>query len=301
VLGRPADPGGLANATQALANGTSLTELRADLADSVESRANIEGIYDSMLGRPSDLGGLDNAINTLAAGTSLAALRADIAAGPEAQADLQWLYESVLGRAADAGGLATFTQVLASSGYQLDVQEDLANSAEAASDITNAFVAATGSAPNAVQLAGAQSLLQSGVRLAWVEGDTASAGGMPDISSEPYLRVPITPETVGTEHIFGLLNDAQLIAAQPGNDASIPYSGDSATGVAAFIYNFNPATDMLQIDTRIVPTFSALDYFASGSGTVIDLGTGQSVGTANSIYLYGVPPASLTAANFRFS
>jgi hypothetical protein len=63
------------------------------------------------------------------------------------------------------------------------------------------------------------------------------------------------------------------------------------------ITGFNPARDMIQLPKAFVPNYSALvqDETTSGGGITITLGTSES------IYLPGVSPTSLSAANFSFA
>jgi hypothetical protein len=64
------------------------------------------------------------------------------------------------------------------------------------------------------------------------------------------------------------------------------------------IQGFNPATDILQIQSGQAASFAALDIAASGNGSVIALP--PSTGNGQDIYLSNVAPSALHAANFRF-
>jgi hypothetical protein len=84
VLGREATVEELATRSQQVAEGMPLSQIRTQLADSIEARDAINRIYQQILGRNADLSGLQTWTNKLARGGTLVEVEAAIAASEEA-------------------------------------------------------------------------------------------------------------------------------------------------------------------------------------------------------------------------
>ncbi len=85
VLGREATAEELATRSQQVADGIPLSEIRAQLADSLEVRDTIDRIYQQILGRPADSDGLKTWTQKLARGGTLVEVEAAIASSEEAE------------------------------------------------------------------------------------------------------------------------------------------------------------------------------------------------------------------------
>jgi N-acetylneuraminic acid mutarotase len=84
ALHRPIDPSGQAAFSQALASGTSRTQVAAAVLSSTEYRQNlVEGYYVSYLRRPADPGGLNTFVNALQSGATDQDVIAAIVSSPE--------------------------------------------------------------------------------------------------------------------------------------------------------------------------------------------------------------------------
>ncbi len=100
VLGRAADPGGLAANIAALVGGASLGQLRDSMAHSAEAAADIDSLYQQVLGRHADPSGLASNENALGNGASLGDLRNGLAHSAEAAAQVQAQYSALVNRPA---------------------------------------------------------------------------------------------------------------------------------------------------------------------------------------------------------
>jgi hypothetical protein len=130
ILGRAADPTGLSAFVQALQNGATLEQVKADLAGSPEFASDaqaqdttaglstnnqkfVDFLFQKVLSRPADASGLSTFTTELANGTSTAAVALQVLTSPEAYSDLiNSFYLQFLKRPADSAGLAAFTQDL---------------------------------------------------------------------------------------------------------------------------------------------------------------------------------------------
>jgi uncharacterized protein DUF4214 len=157
VLGRAAEPGGLAAWTQMLTDGTSRGEVAAAIADSAEAKqrwaditsagifardfdaATVREDYLAAFGREADTGGLAHWTNLLKTEISPADLAQDLAGSSEFQAlhgqqtDMEYvesLYENGLGRPGDPGGEAFWVNSLQSGASRGDVLKAIAQSQE---------------------------------------------------------------------------------------------------------------------------------------------------------------------------
>ena len=158
VLDRPADAGGLATYTAALAAGTSRADLAVTFALSGEHLAKLSGafaagifvpdenaadaarLYYGVLGRAPDQAGLAAGTKALAGGTSVAALAKTALGSSEYLAKsgglddahfVDLLYQNALGRAADPGGLAAYVDALQHGASRADVAVAIVESGEA--------------------------------------------------------------------------------------------------------------------------------------------------------------------------
>ncbi|MDY6940445.1 MAG: DUF4214 domain-containing protein [Cyanobacteriota bacterium] len=84
VLGREADPEGLIHWSERLADGTPVSAIRQEIANSPEAQAKIDRIYQEVLGRDVDRSGLETWTSKLARGSTLAEIRREIEASEEA-------------------------------------------------------------------------------------------------------------------------------------------------------------------------------------------------------------------------
>lgn len=157
VLGRAAEPGGLAAWTQMLTDGTSRGEVAAAIADSAEAKqrwaditsagifardfdaATVREDYLAAFGREADTGGLAHWTNLLKTEISPADLAQDLAGSSEFQAlhgqqtDMEYvesLYENGLGRPGDPGREAFWVNSLQSGASRADVLAAIAQSQE---------------------------------------------------------------------------------------------------------------------------------------------------------------------------
>jgi hypothetical protein len=292
ILGRPADPAGLAGYVAAIDGGDSVAQVALAIASSPESQGNLQNLYESELGRAPDQVGLASFTNALAAGVPLSAVRAEVAASPEAQADIDNLYTSVLGRVADSGGLAYFTQLLAGGASLADVKMGLANSAEITNDVTGTYVALTGQAPNPVELAAYHAELASGATYSLVQTELhqLTGGAPPQHISLILTGVPETIALSGPNLVYSVLNNDALIASAA-EKVTLIYGGTSGVVV---LPDFNPATDILQIQTSQDASFAKLSFVAAGAATIVQLGGG------GELILSNTSESALQAANFRF-
>lgn len=181
-----------------------------------------------------------------------------------------------------------------------------------ANDINTAFQAAIGRPANAVELAADRSELQLGhdasgqqgtVTIATLQTQIAElSGGAPPREAGQYDNVSITPQTIAgvPGQVYGLLHNDALIALQPAIIAA-SLSGTQAT----YIQGFNPATDILQIESRQAAGYAALNVHELGVGSAgfnpaSNAFTEVDVGRGATIIVESVSNAVPTAANFRF-
>lgn len=140
LLGRPAEPEGLAFWTNQLAQGMHRDQVAFGIVNSPEYRTRLlEGMYASLLGRPSDPEGLSFFLQRLAAGESADQARALFLASPEYYrtrgqgADAIWLrvlYRDALGRAVDPLGAETWSRLLGQGMSRWDVATQVLASEE---------------------------------------------------------------------------------------------------------------------------------------------------------------------------
>lgn len=154
LLGRTAgaDESGLAGWQALLANGSSLADVAAGIAGSVEAQrfdqSNgdfVRDLYTAALGRSADQNDLDGWVSLLFNGTSLAEVAQGIVGSQEAalKADSDFvdnLYLTATGRAADAPGKAGWINVLNNGGTHADVAIGIVGSQEAIAHNDNVIV-----------------------------------------------------------------------------------------------------------------------------------------------------------------
>ena len=132
VLGRTADPGGLATYTDAIATGTSFADIRNTLAYSGEATNDIVYKFEVATGAAPSAGWIAELQQCLSAGWS----QSDVANWlTSVTGTVQGMYQQVLGRAADPGGLATYADAIATGTSFAEVQAALASGVEAYNDI----------------------------------------------------------------------------------------------------------------------------------------------------------------------
>ncbi|MBS7423594.1 protein of unknown function [Pseudomonas syringae] len=154
LLGRTdgADASGLAGWQALLTNGSSLADVAAGIAGSVEAQrfdqSNgdfVRDLYTAALGRNADQNDLDGWVSLLFNGTSRAEVAQGIVGSQEAamKADSDFidnLYLTATGRAADAPGKAGWVDVLNNGGTQADVAIGIVGSVEAVAHNDNVIV-----------------------------------------------------------------------------------------------------------------------------------------------------------------
>nr|WP_314582319.1 DUF4214 domain-containing protein [uncultured Pseudomonas sp.] len=157
LLGRTggADQAGQDFWSNAVANGLSLSDLAAQLADSTEGQAAttsdtayVNGLYEAALGRQADDAGEDFWVNALTNGASREEIASGIINSSEAadHANVEFvnsLYTNALGRdndANDVGGKAFWLTALDNGVSQAQVAIDIVGSADAQAHITNVVV-----------------------------------------------------------------------------------------------------------------------------------------------------------------
>ncbi|KPB87718.1 Uncharacterized protein AC504_4701 [Pseudomonas syringae pv. maculicola] len=154
LLGRTAgaDESGLAGWQALLANGSSLADVAAGIAGSVEAQrfdqSNgdfVRDLYTAALGRSADQNDLDGWVSLLFNGTSRAEVAQGIVGSQEAalKADSDFvdnLYLTATGRAADAPGKAGWINVLNNGGTHADVAIGIVGSQEAIAHNDNVIV-----------------------------------------------------------------------------------------------------------------------------------------------------------------
>ncbi|BDM24245.1 DUF4214 domain-containing protein [Pseudomonas sp. LRP2-20] len=152
LLGRDADAAGAADWQAVLANGGSLNDVAAAIAQSSEAlqldQSNatfVRELYENVLGRDADQDGLDAWVAQLFNGTS----RTDVVqsflgsteAGLKSDSDfIDSLYQSALGRTADEAGKADWQAALANGASHTDVALAIVGSAEAVEHNDNVVV-----------------------------------------------------------------------------------------------------------------------------------------------------------------
>jgi autotransporter-associated beta strand protein len=147
LLGRPADPAGLAYwGDQLDAGAATRAQVTAALVGSAEYRVRtVEGFYLQYLHRPADLPGLQAAVAAWAAGATQEQLKAAFLASPEYFAlhggsntgFVQALYLDALGRPADPAGLAAAVNALAQGGSRATLALALLQSSEGEQLVVN--------------------------------------------------------------------------------------------------------------------------------------------------------------------
>jgi hypothetical protein len=122
LLGRPADPGGLASWTGVLNAGWSDQAVLEGIVGSAEFYAHVGGtpsafvtaLYADLLGRGPDAGGLASWVGAVNAGVSRGAVVAGFLYSSEGEAYfVEGEYATLLDRPADPGGLASWVGALA--------------------------------------------------------------------------------------------------------------------------------------------------------------------------------------------
>ena len=120
ILGRDADPAGLAHWAAQLKAGESAAQVAGQFFQSSEYPTDVvESYYQTYLGRVGDPAGVASWVAKLQAGASEEEVAAAFLSSPEYSAKhvtdgafVQSLYENVLGRAGDPAGINTWTQLL---------------------------------------------------------------------------------------------------------------------------------------------------------------------------------------------
>ena len=313
-LDRPITSGELTADQQLIANGSSLAAIRGYLATSAEAVRAFGKQYQNAFGSPPAPADVQSGEQALASGASVSFA---VASTASSVSFINAVFTSLLGVAPSAGEvgaaedrIATAIDVPTNTTYFAPqatgaVTAVAAASPEFASAINAAFQAALGRPANAVELAADQSELG----LPPASNDTAVAtvtvatlktqiaelsGGAPPQAAG---SVQITGETIAgsSGYIYGLLNNDALISAQGANVGATLIGPGNAT-----VYPFDPARDILQIETRQAASFGALSLSKSYDSVAGFPITTVKLGSGTSISLDVLSNAPITAANFRF-
>lgn len=130
ILERDADYRGLKTWSRQLERGSSLRDIRQDIARSPEAKDKIRKIYAEILEREADYMGLETWTKQLAEGSSLRDVRKKIAESREAEDAINRIYQQILGRNADRDGLRTWKRELAEGMTLQELRRQIANSSE---------------------------------------------------------------------------------------------------------------------------------------------------------------------------
>ncbi len=171
VLGRAADPAGLATFRQQLVDGQSVATVRATLAQSVESEMDGGRIYAAVLGRWIDQGALVGLVNELSNGETQAGFRTLTADSVESETDIGQIYAASLGRWVDQASLVGLVGNLAAGGTQSAIRAEVAASPEAGAAITSLYSTVLGRAASAADVAGWQGAFAAGSSLGVLRAD----------------------------------------------------------------------------------------------------------------------------------
>ena len=292
-LGRAPLAADLPGLEQALANGATIANFRSYFAGTAESANAITATFQQTVGRAPSAADIANIQADFAAGWSVSGLRSVLATSAEEGTDITRAYQNDLGRAASPADTAASEQYIAGGGSLQALQSSLVGSAEFASDINTATQAALGRPANAVEIAADRSqVLSSYSTAATIHAQIAELSGG-DPPSGNGAVVAITPQTIagsGPNLVYGLLNNDAALSAHP-----LTVLDEAGAGLSLpIITGFNPATDVIQLQSHQDASFAALSVSPITGGTSIYVGNGASID------LNGIAPASLTAANFRF-
>ena len=340
-LGRPADAVTLDADITYLANGGTLLNLQVALGQSAEAYMQLQQMWQAIVGEPF----ASTYFQTyLADGGTLAGVRSFLAGSAYGQGDVGSVYATVLNRAPTAAELASATAYLAggatprilpplpSIGYAGSpvgntLISSLANTGEVIADINAAYQAAFGHAADAVEIAGAQSELVSGATLRDVIGQIDRAGPVPtqlppDLAAglTGYIAT-VTPQMIGGSagsFAYPLSGGDNLISPNPGLSVlygfgAVPYYGQHGGAGALTVTGFNPATDVIELQSgQMLAPNTAVTFHGGiydpvlpgadiGGASVTQVGNAAVIQLGSlGVNLAGVNASSLTAANFRF-
>lgn len=311
LYGTAATPTALAGGEQSLAAGATLQAATAANHSAVLSTTSTADavallrLFQTIFSVPATSTDLAASEAALAGG---ATLQASAVTNPPATAIVAADYQTLLGTAPSTSELAATQQAFGATPAngdhyaELNILQQAVTAAAAASPeftsaINAAYQSAIGRPASAVEQAAARSELSlpqaafyydsappSPVTLAKLTAQIAALGT--GAATSGYG--PITPQTIaGTpNYVIGLFN----------NDAIISPSSTASTS------NFNPITDILQIESRQVASFAALNLTQVNVNPQIGFTeyTKANLGSGGTLYLDNVQQSSLTPANFRF-
>ena len=212
ILGRQADPSGLANAVAAVNGGATEAQIARGLATSAEAQARISGLYQSELGRAADGPGLANVTNALANGGSLAQVEQGIATSPEAQAAIARLYQAELGRSPDSGGAASFTRYLAGGGSLTGIAASLAGSPEAQARIGALYQNVLARAALPAELASSTQYLAGAGSLAGLRSVLATSTEAANAIQAAYTAAGVLPSEITVDDVQIAVGQSELLS-----------------------------------------------------------------------------------------
>jgi len=212
ILGRQADPSGLANAVAAVNGGATEAQIARGLATSPEAQARISGLYQLELGRAADGPGLANITNALTNGGSLAQVEQGIATSPEAQAAIAQLYQAELDRSPDSSGAASFTRYLAGGGSLAGVAASLAGSPEAQAQIDALYQNVLARAALPGELASVTQTLAHGGSLAGVRSTLATSDEAANAIQSAYVAAGVLPSEITGAEVQIAIGQSELLS-----------------------------------------------------------------------------------------
>ena len=305
----PATLADLAGGEQALAAGASLQAAVAAnhsataSSTSTDNAVQLLTLFQTVFKGPESLTDLATSEQALANGASLPTAAVSNSYGLPLIADA---YRHLLGIAPSAGEVAavaeTFAQTVGTlhptedaDGLQEALNKTAAASPEFANAINASFQAAIGRPANAVELAAYRSELDSGAQSSFdrpynvqpaptlpaLQKEVAElSAGSSATYSQLFGVAAITPQTIAGSpgYVYGLF----------GNDALISPSASARVGIG-YVGDFNPQTDVLQIESSQAASFGALDLKQTNPGqngsqilfTTVQLAGGAAIELAN--------------------
>ena len=270
VLGQPIPTGVIGADEQLLAQGQSLAGIQTYLASTGAAFTALNTTYQAVLGQPIDASAINADEILLAQGQTLSAIRAYLTTTPQAVSALNGIYQSVLGTTADAPTIAIDQTLLAQGQTLAGIKTYLASTPQ-------------GLAASSRTFEGGDITTLVGTSYPTTGANSASAF----VAATPQSA--ITPQTLAATPTLTYLlpNNDTLLAAQP--------ETVTLAGTAATITGFNPATDILQLQSTQASSFSTLNLSQTNTATTLNLGAGAL------ITLQGITETQLHPTNFRFA
>ncbi len=268
VLGRPADPSGLASWSSFLSAGNSRAQMVLDLEASQEYRNDeVDHVYTTLLQRPPDPPGLGQWSAALAAGLTIEQMEADIVGSPEyyqnrggstTEGFLTALYQDILQRTPDAGGLSAFTQAMRNGASRTQVASVLLQSTEfLQDDVEGAYELFLARSADPASLNGWVAAMQAGLT------DQQLVAGL--VSSNEYFNFSQARGPLNAN--APLESVTQMVSAVQGGTLTLP-DGSKVTIPAGALPQDEQVT--LSLYAAAAPVLMP-DGMVTSTGPVLDL------------------------------